>query len=219
MVDAHLSANGVPAGRIVRSSIGVDIGRYAPGPVDRDAVLSSFGLPVGVHLVLFVGRMVDKKGYRHLLGAAGPDRHIALAGSGQPAESLPPGVTFLGPLPRERLIELYRAASVFVLPSHGEVFPIAAQEAMACGLPVVLTDSPRYDPYAVDRGLIRLIAPEPAAVREAIDDILGDDGLRREMSGYSRRLAETHFDAAAARSVTLRLYDETSEEPRGALWT
>jgi glycosyltransferase involved in cell wall biosynthesis len=103
MVDAHLSAHGVPADRIIRSSIGVDTGRYAPGPVDRDAVLTSFHLPSGVPLVLFVGRLVDKKGYRHLLRATGPGYHIAMVGSGEPAEPLPQGVTFLGPLPRERV--------------------------------------------------------------------------------------------------------------------
>jgi D-inositol-3-phosphate glycosyltransferase len=219
MVDAHLSANGVPAERIVRSIIGVDTERYAPGPVDRDAVLSSFGLPPGVPLVLFVGRLVDKKGYRHLLRAAGPGHHIALAGSGRPAEPLPEGVTFVGPVPRARLIELYRAASAFVLPSYGEVFPIAAQEAMACGLPVVLTDSPRYDAYAVDRRLVRLIPAEPGAVRRAVGDILSDDALRRDMGRYSRRLAEAHFDAAAGRSALLRLYDESLPELEGALWT
>jgi glycosyltransferase involved in cell wall biosynthesis len=219
MVDAHLGAHGVPADRIVRSSIGVDTSRYAPGPVDRDAVLAAVGLPTGVPLILFVGRLVDKKGYRHLLRAAGPHYHIALVGSGHPAEPLPPGVTFLGPLPRHRLVELYRAATAFVLPSHGEVFPIAAQEAMACGLPVILTDSPRYDPYGVDRRLIRLIPDEPASVRQAIADVLGDDGLRREMGRHARHLAVTLFDAAAGRSTAVRLYDEASPQTRGAPWT
>jgi D-inositol-3-phosphate glycosyltransferase len=219
MVDAHLGAHGVPADRIVRSSIGVDTGRYAPGPIDRDAVLADAGLPTGVPLVLFVGRLVDKKGYRHLLRAAGPGHHIALAGSGHPAEPLPSGVTFLGPLPRERLVQLYRAAAVFVLPSHGEVFPIAAQEAMACGVPVVLTDSPRYHPYGVDRRLLRLVPAEPAAVRQAIADVLGDEDLRREMGRYARHLAVTHFDVAAGQSVSVRLYDEASPGIRGALWT
>jgi glycosyltransferase involved in cell wall biosynthesis len=182
-------------------------------------VLASFGLPADVPLVLFVGRLVDKKGYRHVLRAAGPDRHIALVGSGHPAEALPRDVTFLGPLPRERLLALYRAAAVFVLPSAGEVFPIAAQEAMACGLPVVLTDSARYDPYAVDRDLIRLIPAEPEAVRRAVTEILGDERLRREMSRYARHLAETHFDAAAGHSTTVRLYDDRLLDTQGALWT
>jgi D-inositol-3-phosphate glycosyltransferase len=219
MVEAHLSAHGVPADRIVRSSIGVDLDRYAPGDLDREAVLASFGLPAAVPLVLFVGRLVDKKGYRHVLRAAGPDRHLALVGSGQPAEALPGGATFLGPLPRERLLALYRAATVFVLPSAGEVFPIAAQEAMACGLPVVLTDSARYDRYAVDRDLIRLIPAEPEAVRRAVTEILGDERLRREMGRYARHLAETHFDAAAGQATTVRLYDDAMLDPRGALWT
>lgn len=217
MVDAHLRRHGVPAGRIVRSTIGVDLDRYTPG--DAGAVPACFGLPAGVPLVLFVGRLVDKKGYRHVLRAAGPDRHIALVGSGHPAEPLPAGVTFLGPLPRERLLALYRAATVFVLPSSGEVFPIAAQEAMACGLPVVLTDSPRYDAYRLDRDLLRLVPPEPAAVRRAVAEILADEGLRRAMGRYARRVAETHFDAASGHATTVRLYDDATAEPRGALWT
>jgi len=218
MVDAHLSSNGVPADRIVRSSIGVDIDRYAPGPVDREAVLAGLGLPTSVPLVLFVGRMVDKKGYRHVLRATGPDRHIALAGPGEPAEPLPPGATFLGPVPRDRLLALYRAATLFVLPSTGEVFPIAAQEAMACGLPVILTDSPRYDAYGIDRRLIRLVPAEPAAVRGAVTDLLREDRLRQVMSQYSRHLAVTHFDATAGQSTSVRLYDEVAPRSQGALW-
>jgi hypothetical protein len=84
---------------------------------------------------------------------------------------------------------------------------------------VVLTDSPRYDAYAVHRGLIRLITAEPAAVRQAIIDILGDDRLRRDMGAYARRLAETHFDATAGHVTLARLYDDVLLEPQGALWT
>jgi D-inositol-3-phosphate glycosyltransferase len=218
MVDAHLSGHGVPADRIVRSTIGVDTGRFTPGPVDRAAVLATHGLSAELPLVLFVGRMVDKKGYRHLLHAAGPGYQIALAGSGHPAGPLPAGVTFLGPLTRDQLVALYRSAAVFVLPSSGEVFPIAAQEAMSCGVPVVLTDSPRYDAYRVDRRLIRLIPADPAAVTAAITGVVGDPELRRRMSRYSRHLAETYFDAAAGQSTSLRLYDD-AHSSRGAQWT
>jgi glycosyltransferase involved in cell wall biosynthesis len=120
---------------------------------------------------------------------------------------MPPGVSFLGPLPPQRLRELHRIAQVFVLPSTGEVFPIAAQEALASGVPMVLTDSPDYDRYAVDRDLLRLVPADPETLRRTIAEIVGDEDLRRRMSAYSRHLAETYFDAAAAEDALVTLYD------------
>jgi glycosyltransferase involved in cell wall biosynthesis len=204
MVHAHLRSHGVPAHRIVRSAIGVDTRAFAPGPAG--GIRAELGLP-DRPLVLFVGRLVDKKGYRRLVDAADPAYHVVLAGPGRPAEPLPPGVTATGALPRERLTALYRAAAVFALPSSGEVFPIAAQEALACGLPAVLTDSPRYAPYGVDRRLLRLVRPAPDVLRAALTDIVGDPVLRARMGAYSRQLAETHFDAAAGVRALTTLYD------------
>jgi glycosyltransferase involved in cell wall biosynthesis len=206
MVAAHLLAGGVPAGRIVHGHIGVDTTTFHPAPADP-AVRTELGLPADVPLVLFVGRLVDKKGYRHLLRAARPDRHIVLVGPGEPAEPLPPGVTHTGPLDRSRLVRLYRAASAFVLPSTGEVFPIAAQEAMACGAPVVLTDGPQYDRYHVDRDLLRLVPADAEAVDRALTAILGDADLRRRMGAYSRQLAEKFFNDRAGAAALVALYD------------
>jgi glycosyltransferase involved in cell wall biosynthesis len=209
MVAAHLRRRGVPPERIVHSTIGVDTRVYAPGPAD--GVRAELGLPDGP-LVLFVGRMVDKKGYRHVFPAVGAGCHVVLVGPGRPAVQPPPGATLLGPLPRHTLARLYRAAAVFVLPSTGEVFPIAAQEALASGVPVVLGDSPRYASYPVDRSLVRLVPPEQTA--DAVAEILGDDDLRRRMGAYARRFAETHFDAAAGAATHLDLYaDETEGAP------
>ncbi|MDP9794076.1 glycosyltransferase involved in cell wall biosynthesis [Catenuloplanes nepalensis] len=215
-VVAHLRAGGVAADRIARAEIGVDTDVFAPGPPDA-ALRREWGLPAGVPIVLFVGRMITNKGYASVLAAAGPGRHVVLAGSGSPAGPVPPGATFLGPVPADRLPGLYRLADVFALPSRGEVFPIVAREAMAAGLPVVLTDSPRYDEYGVDRALLRLIAPEPAPVRAAIDEILADDALRRRMGAYSRALALRLFDAATADDALLRLYDDVPVVPAGGV--
>ncbi|GAB7044567.1 MULTISPECIES: glycosyltransferase family 4 protein [Catenuloplanes] len=213
-VVAHLRAGGVPADRIARAEIGVDTDTFAPGPPDP-ALRAAWGLPAEGRIVLFVGRMIANKGYQSVLAAAGPGRHVVLAGSGTPAGPIPPGATWLGPVSPDRLPGLYRLADVFVLPSRGEVFPIVAREAMATGLPVVLTDSPRYDDYDVDRALLRLVAPEPAPVRAAIDAVLADDALRRRMGAWSRTFALRHFDAAAADDALLRLYDDTPAVPAG----
>ncbi|MDR7275605.1 glycosyltransferase family 4 protein [Catenuloplanes atrovinosus] len=205
-VAAHLRAGGVPEERIWRAEIGVDTTAFAPGPADP-GLRARWGLPGDVPIVLFVGRLVSYKGYRSVLAAAGPGRHVVLAGPGTLDVPLPPGATSLGPVPASALPGLYRLADVFVLPSRGEVFPIVAREAMATGLPVVLTDGPRYDDYGVDRALLRLIAPEPMPVRAAVDQILADDALRRRMGRYARELAERFFDCTVADDRLLRLYD------------
>jgi glycosyltransferase involved in cell wall biosynthesis len=228
MVGAHLRAHGVPADRVVHTGIGVDLAAFEPclvGPAADARLRADLGLPAAGPLALFVGRMVEKKGYHHLVRAAAPAFHLVLVGPGRPTGPVPPGVSFLGPLPRERLAQLHRIAHLFVLPSTGEVFPIAAQEAMASGLPMVLTDSPDYDRYAVDRDLLRLVPARPETLRRTITEIVGDEDLRRRMSAYSRHLAETHFDAATGEDVLVTLYDPPPGRPLPAhrqeedLWT
>ena len=222
MVDAHLRAHGVPPARVARGSIGVDLTAFTPGAAGAGdgRLRAELSLPAGVPLALFVGRMVEKKGYHHLVRATGPGWHLVLVGPGRPAGPVPDGATFLGPLPAGLLARLHRIVQLFVLPSAGEVFPIAAQEAMASGLPVVLTDGAGYDRYGVDRELIRLIPAEPDALRRAIAEIAGDAELRRRMGAYSRQLAETHFDAAAGERDVVQLYDRPSTPHREErLWT
>lgn len=124
--------------------------------------------------VLFVGRIVDKKGAPIALQAArlgGGEFELVLAG---PGSILPqPHVEFLGPLAPEAVARLYRAADLFVLPSHGEGFPLSAQEAMASGLAVILSDEPPY--HAILQGAgggARLIERTPEALVQAIRESL-----------------------------------------------
>lgn len=200
MVDEHLRANRVPAERIVRSTIGIDTRQFSPGPAPPGTAASK---PV----VLFVGRLVHKKGFHRLVAAASSEYQIVAAGSGDPPVPVPDTVTCVGPLSRDQLIEWYRRAAVFVLPSTGEMFPLVVQEAMACGLPVVLTDDKRYDDYGVDRGLLRLVPADPSALRRAITEIVRQPELRARMSDYSRRTAVQQFDLAVSRASHLSLYD------------
>jgi glycosyltransferase involved in cell wall biosynthesis len=130
-----------------------------------------------------------------LLRARDPRFDLVFVGSGDPGrEAAGPHVRFLGPLDRTQVAELYRASDIFVLPTHGELFTLAMQEAMASGLPVITTDDPGYAHYDLDRRLVSLVQPQPAVVRDEILRILGDDALRAEMGRYSRSLAEAWFD-------------------------
>ena len=209
LVADYLQARGVPSAQVVCTPNGIDTTAFAPGPVgDAHAQRERLGLPGDRPLVLFVGRLVPRKGYELLVEAADAGYHVVLAGSGRPACSLPAGVTWVGPVPRADLVTLYRLADVFVLPSDAEIFPLAVQEAMACGLPIVTTDDPGYHRYGIDRELFFLVEPSPVELRQAIRTILSDHPLSRRMSEHSRWFAVEHFDWRVNQKALAGLYDQ-----------
>src|SRR6185437_8993905 len=195
IVEGFIASKGVPNSKIRLSYNGIDTAKFRPG--DQPAAIATrgrFGLPTDVPVVLFVGRLVPKKGVDKLIDARGPEYHIALAGPGKIPDDRPAGVTFLGPVDREELRGLYQASDIFALPAVGEMLTLAMQEAMSCGLPVVTSDDDGYARYGIDPAGVALVSPEPAALRSAFLDILRDQPRRRYMQSYSRQLAEERFD-------------------------
>jgi glycosyltransferase involved in cell wall biosynthesis len=198
----HLRAHGVPDERIVHLRNGIDTGVFRPGEATA-GLRERYGIPAGVPVVLFAGRLIAQKGVGYLLSAARPDRHVLLAGPGRLAD-LPVGVSLAGSVGRDDLVDLYRLADLFVLPAQGETFPLAVQEAMACGLPVITLDGPGYRAYDIDRELLRLVPPE--GVVPEIDRVLADAALRTRMRGYSVAFARRHFDWRHHQHALMRMY-------------
>lgn len=164
--------------------------------------------------VLFVGRLVAKKGVDAALDAAAalPGAfELVLVGPGRIARPLPPGVTALGSRPPAEVAELMRAADVFLLPSRGEGFPVTAQEAMASGLPVVLGDDPAYAPHLDGSGAaVRLVRPEGPAVAAALAELVADPAARELAGRDAARHARRAFSWAAATDALEALYDRVA---------
>ncbi len=122
---------------------GVDTEAFVPADAARrEELRTRHGAPRGMPLFLFVGRFVEKKGI-HVLRALVervPRARWVLAGWGplDPASWGRPNVTVVRAPAVEELTPLYQAADLFVLPSSGEGFPLAVQEAMACGTPALV---------------------------------------------------------------------------------
>jgi len=144
---------------------------------ERQAARQQLGWHDSRPRLLFVGRLVPEKGVATLLQLRCDRWEIVFCGPGGEAwgDALrQSGVRYLPARPQSQLLTLYHAADVLVLPSTvREGFPLVVQEALACGLPVVLGDDPGFAPYRDWPGLY-LTRPEPHALAEAVNQALRD---------------------------------------------
>ncbi|MGB8646414.1 MAG: glycosyltransferase family 4 protein [Anaerolineae bacterium] len=131
--------------RITLIPNGVDLDAFQPGAPIPDA---------GALKVICVGRLIERKGQQHLIRATrrlvdqGLDISVELVGTGdaQSADAelarelgIADQIRFSGYVPREEIAKHYAAAHVFVLPSYNEGMSVATLEAMASGLPIIIT--------------------------------------------------------------------------------
>lgn len=195
LVEGFIAGFGVAKSKIRLTYNGIDTDDYRPGgPDSARATRIKYGLKPDVPVILFVGRLVPKKGFDKLIAAKGPEYQLVLAGPGKVPDEVPEGVRFLGPISRRDLRELYQASDIFALPAVSEMLTLAMQEAMACGLPVVTTNDLAYASYELDPAGLALISPEPAQLRATFLEILSDPERAARMRAYSRQVAEERFD-------------------------
>ncbi|NEB93335.1 glycosyltransferase family 4 protein [Streptomyces bauhiniae] len=177
---------------------GVDTAHFRPvaSATERALARERFGLPANRVLVLFVGRLVPKKGYDLLLAAHTPEAgyDLVLCGDGDTkALTGRRGVHHLGAQSPEAVADAYRACDVFALPSIAEGFPLTVQEAMASGLPVITTDDPGYAPYLLDRDRVSLLPRDHSELAAELGKLAADPERRTLMGEYSRTYAEKAF--------------------------
>ena len=108
-------------------------------------------------------------------------------------------IRFLGYVPDEDLPTLYAGSSLFVFPSLYEGFGLPLVEAMACGVPVVASNTSSIPEVVGDAGL--LVPPtQPEAFAEAILRVRGDKDLRKAMIEMGlMRAAGFRWNASARR--------------------
>lgn len=172
---------------------------HPPSPEIRQSLRRKWGFER--FAALFVGRFVRKKGVRLLLQARTEDFELILCGD----EVEGANVRTLGRLDQRTLAEVYRAADVLVLPSEGEGFPLVVQEAMASGLPVIITDNPENREY-LDDTVARFVQRDATAIRDAILTFVREPDLRERMGVAARRWAVERFDWEKCVDRYLELY-------------
>ena len=154
----------------------IDAARFRPPtPAERAAARTALGWDERPR-VLCVSRLLPHKGIDVLLAARDPRYELVFCGPGDDAMRAhirSRGAECLDARPQQDVVAVYHAADVFALPSRNEGFPVAIQEALACGLPVVTSDLPAYAPYRGTPGLT-LCEPRADVVRECVLAALAD---------------------------------------------
>lgn len=217
--------HGFPADRTVVHYIGVDVERFAPVPGVARA-------PV----VLFVGRLVDKKGCSFLIRAMAevqrtmPDVELVVIGDGPLRASLEAEARaalrrhrFLGAQPSAVVRDWLSRARVFSVPSitadsgDAEGFGIVFAEAQAMKVPVASFASGGI-PEAVAHGETGLLSPEKdwRGLAGNLAALLGDDALWRRMSEAARRRVVEHFDLRTQTRRLEQIYRGLVEAAPGA---
>jgi glycosyltransferase involved in cell wall biosynthesis len=169
--------------------------------------------------VLFMGRLHERKGVQLLIPAfaqanipgsrlliVGPDEGmLATLQSLAIRCGIVDRVTFAGYLTGAERDQAYARADVFVLPAIGEGLSIAALEAMAAGLPVILTPGCNL-PEAAARGAGLIVAREVAPLAEAIRALFADATRRETMGAAGRRWMNESFSWPTVAAQTIQFY-------------
>jgi glycosyltransferase involved in cell wall biosynthesis len=179
----------------------------------REARVIPNGIDVPVEVVepdepphiLFAGRLSAEKGVRELV-AATEGLPLVVAGDG-PLRDEVPGA--LGMVPHDELLRLYERATVVVCPSLREGFGVACLEAMAAGRPVVASAVGGLRDLVVDGETGLLVPPgDVAALRAALERLLGDAVLRRRLGHAARERVLAGFTWKRYAELVRRAYDD-----------
>jgi glycosyltransferase involved in cell wall biosynthesis len=212
---ARLEALAPPNARVLLAYHGIHAERFARVPKGEAGPTTN---PSRVPELLSVGRLVPKKGFVVLLEALarlaqrGIAFHATLIGDGPLRErllariqglGLEGRVTLIASMPQSELIARFRAADLFALACEVQPdgdrdgIPNVIFEAMAMELPVVATRVSGI-PECIEDGHSGVLVPEkdPAALAEAIAELLADPSRAREIGRAARLRVASAFDAA-----------------------
>jgi glycosyltransferase involved in cell wall biosynthesis len=204
---AYLQGFGVPERRIRTVNMTVDVEAIATfaddfGQDRRDEWRSSLGLPRDATVFLFVGRLEAHKGISNLLDQFGhvakefPSARLLLVGDGSmrsDVKNIADACTWLrapGRLKGNDLLSAYCSSDVLVLPSAFEPWGLVVNEAMAAGLPAVVSDRVGCGTDLVERSDTGVIYDytKPDALGDALRRLLIDPGSRQRMGCNASRL-------------------------------
>ena len=202
-----------------------------PNPCDLSAsmtkgnsFLSRFPSLAGKTVVLFLSRIHRGKGLDLLLPAFAelrehcPDAVLVIAGGGDPdlvaelrhrAEELriADALLWVGFLGRTEKLEILDSSAVFVLPSYSESFGVAVVEAMAAGVPVVVSDQVAIHGEVQHAGAGLVCACSSESIAATLWRILQDPIGAKRMGANGAAFAKERYSTSAVTATLVNIYD------------
>lgn len=204
--------------------IGVNTNKIADISIDRDAKLKSLHLPTDKHIILNVSELIPRKNVADSIKAFANsnrgDAILVICGKGDGLDELKAlandlgvsnSVYFLGY--RTDILEIYSISDLFLFSSRQEGLSVAVMQAMATGIPAVISDirgnrdlllpdSDRInEPFLIKQGDI-------SAYSSSINTLL-DDALYREKVGRTNyNNCRKYFDLKTVHQLMLEIYKE-----------
>jgi len=226
IVDIYIVASASMRHLLLRLGIKPDRIRIVPTGVDTELYTPNNSAKMD-DLVLFVGRLEERKGLHILLESLDYlQSHVKIRIIGPSHDndysrkisdlllekSKKHDVSYLGPLDRKELIEWFQKASLFVIPSTSEKnapFGIAPIEALACGTPVVASDVEGIGDLIRNQENGILVAPRsPQELANAIEYLINDPILRERLGQRGRQIVEEKFSMNAIARQLLEIYQQ-----------
>jgi len=203
----NLQHYGVPKSRIVIAYMTVDTTAISAHidsmtPARRQQLRDQIGISSEDSVFLYVGRLEDYKGvgdliqaFRLLSSSSSPPGRMLLVGDGTMQVKIEdecrtnPAIKYLGRLAGADLIDAYALADCFVLPSQSESWGLVVNEAMAAGLPVIVTDQVGCIDDLVIEGHTGCIVPaqSPPVLAAAMKKFLENPNARTKMASNVRQ--------------------------------
>ncbi len=209
---------GVPPAKMTLVPYGVDLDAFSPAVARarRAVVRQAFGFRPADVVAVYVGGAYRLKGLLPLLEALRrvPDPAFRLMAvgvrenaelAGERARGLEGRVTFAGRVPD--IADAYAAGDLFVHPTLYDGFSLATLEAMASGLPVVVSRRAGVADLLADgrEGVLLEQPTDPDEIARALERLRGDAPGRAELGGRARATAELNSSETMARR-TLAVY-------------
>jgi glycosyltransferase involved in cell wall biosynthesis len=182
----------------------------------RDALRERWGLPRNAVVFAFSGKLVEGKRpgdfLQGITAAAGRNRAVwgLVVGDGPLRRSLEAAaersgapVRFTGFLNQTAMPEAYAASDVLVLPSNGETWGLVVNEAMASGLPAVVSDAVGCAPDLIREGETGHVVPrgDVAALAARLAGLAADPARRAALGAAARRHVQEYSLERAAEAV------------------
>jgi glycosyltransferase involved in cell wall biosynthesis len=231
MVEEAITA-GLPRDHLLWMPNPVDVSAFVPkDAAERNALRASAGIGPDTMVALFLGRLAPEKQLSSLISAAAqlrtrfPDTLLAVAGDGPEraaleaqAKASDAPVRFLGRLNEDQVRGWMSISNGFTLVSSQEGFPVSLVEAMAMGLPSVVSDIPA-NAQLIDPGIHGLLVPvgDSTAIANALEHLWKDEALRHRMGTAARQRVVENYSTAQVIDRYEALFAEVLKTPPPAV--